>query len=157
MEQSTEELLRKARHLSAPDSGLVDEVRGLLGELANKVEALSMQESTVSPKVRQLPTTCDGKEQDAFEAFARSKGMDTSVHPLHWLFLDDKTSSAREGWRGALEYVQSVTEVVEEVAGGDLAQVAGFDERGRAIVDGPVAPDLVQGDWLALVKSNGKG
>ncbi len=54
-----------------------------------------------------VPDVCDGKEQDAFEEWARKEGLDTSCHPMHWLFLDAKTNSARQGWKAALRYVRS--------------------------------------------------
>ncbi len=54
-----------------------------------------------------VPDVCDGKEQDAFEEWARKDGLDTSFHPMHWLFLDAKTNSARQGWKAALRYVRS--------------------------------------------------
>jgi hypothetical protein len=55
-----------------------------------------------------LPTTCDGKEQGAFETWAKSHGYDMNTHPLHWLFLDPETYAARQGWRAAIEYVGRV-------------------------------------------------
>ncbi|WP_329033236.1 hypothetical protein [Pseudomonas aeruginosa] len=54
-----------------------------------------------------VPDVCDGKEQDAFEGWARKEGLDTSCHPMHWLFLDSKTNSARQGWKAALRYVRA--------------------------------------------------
>ncbi|MGU0809203.1 hypothetical protein ACSEQ5_14620 [Pseudomonas aeruginosa] len=54
-----------------------------------------------------VPDVCDGKEQDAFEEWARKEGLDTSCHPMHWLFLDAKTNSARQGWKAALRYVRA--------------------------------------------------
>ncbi|PRW28248.1 hypothetical protein [Pseudomonas aeruginosa] len=54
-----------------------------------------------------VPDVCDGKEQDAFEEWARNEGLDTSCHPMHWLFLDAKTNSARQGWKAALRYVRA--------------------------------------------------
>lgn len=57
-----------------------------------------------------IPSPCDGKEQDAFEAWGRANGLDIdNQHPLHWLFLDPKTAAARDGWRAALAYVARVT------------------------------------------------
>ncbi|MCU9189546.1 hypothetical protein OE414_15395 [Pseudomonas aeruginosa] len=53
------------------------------------------------------PDVCDGKEQNAFEEWARKEGLDTSCHPMHWLFLDAKTNSARQGWKAALRYVRA--------------------------------------------------
>ncbi|QIQ66754.1 hypothetical protein goodold_70 [Pseudomonas phage goodold] len=55
-----------------------------------------------------VPDVCDGKEQDAFEEWARKEGLDTSCHPIHWLFLDAKTNSARNGWKAALRYVRAM-------------------------------------------------
>lgn len=52
-------------------------------------------------------TDCGGGEQPAFEAWAKSQGYDMSEHPLHWLFLDPKTYAARQGWKGALEYMRA--------------------------------------------------
>lgn len=52
-----------------------------------------------------VPTVCDGKEQLAFEAYASSKGLDLSKHPLHYLFLDGKTNQVRSAWRECLVYV----------------------------------------------------
>lgn len=52
------------------------------------------------------PKACDGEEQHEFEAWAKKQGYDMLEHPLHWLFLVEKTYHAREGWRSALEYVE---------------------------------------------------
>ncbi|QDB70851.1 hypothetical protein [Pseudomonas virus PBPA162] len=54
-----------------------------------------------------LPDVCDGKEQDAFEEWATKQGMNMQCHPMHWLFLDTKTMSARQGWKAALKYVRA--------------------------------------------------
>lgn len=62
------------------------------------VSALSAREPQGWPKV------CDGKEQDAFEAWAASEMYDMTQHPLHWLFLDPRTYAARQGWKAAIEY-----------------------------------------------------
>ncbi|WP_244260879.1 hypothetical protein [Pseudomonas aeruginosa] len=51
-----------------------------------------------------VPDVCDGKEQNAFEDWASKEGMNMERHPLHWLFLDAKTYSARQGWKAALKY-----------------------------------------------------
>lgn len=68
-------------------------------KLAGLYEAAQAQHS--------VPDVCDGKEQDAFEGWARKEGLDTSCHPMHWLFLDSKTNSARQGWKAALRYVRA--------------------------------------------------
>jgi len=49
-----------------------------------------------------FPSRCDGVEQDAFEDWAASEGYDMTTHPLHWLFLDERTSAARSGWAAGL-------------------------------------------------------
>jgi len=55
-------------------------------------------------EVAKWPTTCDGIEQDAFEAWATSERMVMDTHPLHWLFLDAKTNAARKGWKAGLKH-----------------------------------------------------
>ncbi|MEH3111553.1 MAG: hypothetical protein PGN22_15780 [Agrobacterium cavarae] len=52
------------------------------------------------------PQACDGKEQLAFEAWAVSQRYDMHEHPLHYIFMDPKTSAARLGWNAALQYVR---------------------------------------------------
>ena len=52
------------------------------------------------------PQDCDGKEQIAFEEWAAANGYDMHEHPLHYLFMDKKTGSARQGWKAALKYVR---------------------------------------------------
>lgn len=51
-----------------------------------------------------LPDNCDGKEQEAFEVWAKSQGYDMHEHPLHYLFLDPKTNAAREAWNECIRY-----------------------------------------------------
>lgn len=55
-----------------------------------------------------VPTVCDGKEQEGFVSWAEGERMDMSEHPLHWLFLNEKTYAARQGWKAALAYVGKV-------------------------------------------------
>lgn len=55
-----------------------------------------------------IPTVCDGKEQYAFEAWAASERYDMHQHPLHYLFMDKCTDSARQGWKAAIQYVREV-------------------------------------------------
>jgi hypothetical protein len=52
-----------------------------------------------------VPRSNDGKEQVAFEEWARGQGYAMDTHPIHWLFLDSRTAAARDGWRSALDYV----------------------------------------------------
>lgn len=49
-----------------------------------------------------FPHSNDGVEQEAFEAYARRQRMNLDRHPLHYVFLDEKTATAREAWRNAL-------------------------------------------------------
>ncbi len=48
------------------------------------------------------PSICDGIEQDAFEAWAVNQKYSMDTHPLHWLFLNEKTDAARQGWKAGL-------------------------------------------------------
>lgn len=50
------------------------------------------------------PATCDGLEQEAWEAWARVQRFDMSEHPMHYLFLNERTDAARQGWKGGLVY-----------------------------------------------------
>lgn len=59
---------------------------------------------TKPPTVPSLAATCDGREQDEFEAWARQEKMDMTQHPLHWLFTNEKTNAARQGWKAGLMY-----------------------------------------------------
>lgn len=44
-------------------------------------------------------------EHKKFEEWAVTQHYDMHEHPLHYLFLDTKTSAARMGWNAALDYV----------------------------------------------------
>ena len=50
------------------------------------------------------PDTCDGNEQEAFEAWAQRERHNMEQHPLHYLFLDAETNAARQGWKAGLLY-----------------------------------------------------
>lgn len=50
------------------------------------------------------PATCDGKEQHAFEDWARRTNYCMDQHPMFYLFMDSKTNAARQGWRAGLDY-----------------------------------------------------
>lgn len=45
-------------------------------------------------------------ESPAFEAHAKSAGLDMQQHPLHYLFLNPKTYAARQAWKAALQFAQ---------------------------------------------------
>ncbi len=46
---------------------------------------------------------CEG-EQYFFEEWAKKERMDMTEHPLHYLFMDPKTSAARDGWKAGVAY-----------------------------------------------------
>lgn len=74
------------------------------------LRALSIQPKPPVAEVSALPVLpkrCDGKEQWAFEEWAKGEKYDMKTHPLHWLFLDAKTYAARQGWVAALNYVNA--------------------------------------------------
>lgn len=48
----------------------------------------------------------DGTEQDAFEEWAKSERYDMAQHPLHYIFLDERTSAARNAWRAGIRHAQ---------------------------------------------------
>jgi hypothetical protein len=60
-----------------------------------------------------LVAPCDRKEQYAFEAWAKSEDYDMHEHPLHYLFLDEKTNAARQGWNAAIRYMREAMGVVK--------------------------------------------
>lgn len=74
----------------------------------------ALQEQVRALAVSNLPKVGDGKEQEAFEIYARSRNLDLSQHPLHYLFLDGKTNQARSAWRECLVYVSSQLQAGEQ-------------------------------------------
>ncbi len=59
----------------------------------------------------------DGKEQDAFEIWAAGERYEMQTHPLHWLFLNERTAAARQGWKAGLQYAVSQMERGEHLTG----------------------------------------
>ena len=88
--------------------------RSLVGVFADFDEALANCGSHIPPEIRTVPPAqpvavtwparCDGVEQDAFEAWAKDNHYDMDLHPLHWLFLNARTSAARDGWAAGLAH-----------------------------------------------------
>lgn len=74
--------------------------------LAMRHDTNTRAEAAVQAEREATPKACDGKEQFAFEAWAKRRGFDLTEHPLHYLFLDERTDAARDGWRSAIQYVQ---------------------------------------------------
>jgi len=67
--------------------------------------------------IQGVPEVCDGKEQVAFEEYAKRKGYDLSQHPLHYLFINDKTNAARRAWKAAISYCHEMTAVPNHPSG----------------------------------------
>ena len=79
-----------------------DDTRAFMAGIAADLRALA------SLKGEAVPKRCDGKEQEAFEAWAAAQKYDMERHPLHWLFLNERTYAARQGWAAALEYANKI-------------------------------------------------
>lgn len=63
------------------------------------------------------PATCDGLEQEAWESWARVQRFDMTEHPMHYLFLHERTDAARQGWKAGLVYaVEQIKQRVHVVA-----------------------------------------
>lgn len=91
--------------------------------------ALSRPAPDATGKCGELVDNCDGKEQEAFETWAKSKRFDMHEHPLHYLFLDSKTNAAREGWNEAIRYCRSQAEELLAEARHELDMLkADFDD-----------------------------
>lgn len=68
-----------------------------------------------------LTRNCDGKEQYAFEAWAKDHGMNMAEHPLHYLFIDPKTDAARQAWNECIRYCgETAALAVSDAAEGSL-------------------------------------
>lgn len=82
------------------------------GEVGDpRLEAQEDVQGRQRPKVRgHMPNTCDGIEQEAFEAWGKAERFDMSQHPLHYLFLNERTEAARRGWRAGLLHAVSRVE-----------------------------------------------
>lgn len=74
-----------------------------LGALA-QIDAPTAEPSDTTMDSQNDPTAFE-VEHPAFEKWAQEQRLDMSKHPLH-LFVDSKTSAARQGWRAALQYIK---------------------------------------------------
>jgi hypothetical protein len=71
---------------------------------ARPTEAMAEQGGNVE---RLRATLEPGKgEQARFERWAASQRYDLQQHPLHYLFLNERTAAARAGWNSALAYAR---------------------------------------------------
>jgi hypothetical protein len=84
-----------------------------LAEKDSEIEALKAQLADANSKLGVATISVDPnciKANEAFEQWAIGKKMDMTQHSIHWLFLNPQTNAARQGWKGALEYAQRVSE-----------------------------------------------
>ena len=77
----------------------------------------------MSEVLNALTSNCDGKEQYAFEAWAKSQHYDMHEHPLHYLFLDPKTGAAREGWNASIRYCRETAEAVVSAQAAEIERL----------------------------------
>ena len=89
-----------------------DRMRYLIGQFTDEPDIMAYDENAHSgyvkpPAPMAVTDVCDGNEQDAFEKWASGDGMDLTKHPLHWLFLDGKTATARKAWKAAIKYCRA--------------------------------------------------
>lgn len=108
---------------------------------------------------------CDGKEQEAFERYAESKRMDMTQHPLHYLFLSDRTATARDAWKAAITYCTSAHPPARTQGGvaegyalapksmcisqedvGLIAMMTGWDDEDQSDAEGVLWFGLVEDD-----------
>lgn len=68
-----------------------EDPKGALKDLLDEV----CSEATKATGTAELP---DG-EAEAFEQWAEEQKYDMTTHPLHWLFLNERTHAARQGWK----------------------------------------------------------
>lgn len=114
------------------------------------------------------PKTCDGIEQPAFEAWAKSERFDMHEHPLHYLFMDPKTDAARQGWKAglnhAIERMKSAHPSPSPAADEDRVRIAveALEVKINAPLTGPTHGAWDRGriagleEALAALKSEGK-
>jgi hypothetical protein len=76
-------------------------------EFADAILSLPVQSSAAVGVTRETLESCKG-EQLKFEEWAAKNCYDMREHPLHYLFLDNRTYAARQGWKAALEYARGV-------------------------------------------------
>ena len=111
--KTLEDALKELLHAVCGDTGFAACVRADSGkaypwpalEIAEvSARAALAASQPAQPVALTWPARCDGVEQDAFEAWAKDNHYDMELHPLHWLFLDARTSAARDGWAAGLAH-----------------------------------------------------
>jgi DNA repair exonuclease SbcCD ATPase subunit len=71
---------------------------------ADPVPAMPIQDDK-SELAKHFEFAMESKE---FEKYAIAEKMNMHMHPLHYLFLDRRTSTARDAWRSAMNYAVKV-------------------------------------------------
>ena len=106
-------------------------VAALKGDLTQRTTDLMLvteERDTLQAQIASMPDTCDGKEQEAFEAWAVSQKFDMQTHPRHYLFLDIMTNATRQAWKAAILYcrkqVDAAKPMVRELSDADITAIA---------------------------------
>jgi hypothetical protein len=112
-----------------------------------------------------IPSTCDGLEQPAFEAIAAARGYNMEEHPMFYIFLNEKTSAMREGWREAINWVnKTLTAAIGQLdtavaTPSDPVQPTGMTTESaiqhNADLHQADHPDLSIADMIALIDQSG--
>jgi hypothetical protein len=74
---------------------------------ARAAAAWNRRAAPVSAPIADELASCSPQEVAAFEKWAADNRYDMQTHPLHWLFLNERTNAARQGWKAALEFARA--------------------------------------------------
>ena len=99
--------LRTAPPNVLKDREAADAITALQAENAQwrvDFKEMVIERNAALARLAELPDPCDGKEQEAFEAYAVGEKLNMQCHPLHYLFLNGETYAARQGWKAAILY-----------------------------------------------------
>lgn len=89
-----------------------------LAPFADDVNALRSELSELRALVREAGNaleSCKG-EQHEFEAWAHRHHYDMAEHPLHYLFTDQRTNAARQGWKAGVAHARALLPRLSETA-----------------------------------------
>lgn len=94
--------------IAAIIAGNVDESRFYNAPVFQRAatEVILALRSSVKTVGLDVADTCDGVEQEAFEAWAKAAGYDMHEHPMHYLFMNPKTDAARTGWKAGITHAR---------------------------------------------------
>ena len=98
--------------------------------MAGQVETMAalMEAQHAAQPVAQEPANIPGLAADpsAFVRWAEPAGYDMTSHPLHFLFLNEKTAAARDGWNACRRHYEAIAAPVAR----------GIGTRARTACDG---------------------